>query len=312
MNTTTSTTAPAWPVLQALHKFKQTGPSQFEACCPAHDDRDPSLSIGIDADGVIGLTCFGPCTREEVVKALGCVWADLYPAQAKRRIVATYDYCDESGTLLYLVVRYQPKDFHQRRPDGHGNWVWKLGDVRRVPYRLPEILADTSGELWIFEGEKDADRAAALGLCATTTAQGAESFGKTAEAMRPVARDKRVYVIQDEDAGGDAYAAAAVAALRPVASMVMIVRLPRLTHTPDHGEDFSDWLERYGGSVEELRTLAGEQPEEDSDAGEDGEDGEVGEEESNIPPEGPRAGPSQPCATEGAGDGDPRGTAGSQ
>jgi len=282
MNTTTSTTAPAWRELQFLDKFKQTGPSQFEACCPAHDDRKPSLGIGIDADGVIGLTCFGPCTREEVVKALGCTWADLYPPKPEqvraKRIVATYDYRDETGALLYQAVRYQPKGFKQRRPDGHGDWIWTLATVRRVPYRLPEILADTSDELWLCEGEKDADRAAALGLCATTTAQGAASFGKTAEAMRAVARDKHVHIVQDEDDGGDAYAAAALAALRPVAASVTVHHLPRLTHTPDHGEDLSDWLDTYGGSVEELRTLAGEQPED-----EDEDDGDEREEDSNDP-----------------------------
>jgi len=41
----------------------------------------------------------------------------------KRKIVATYDYTDESGNLLFQVVRYDPKDFRQRRPDGKGGWI---------------------------------------------------------------------------------------------------------------------------------------------------------------------------------------------
>ena len=36
----------------------------------------------------------------------------------QRRIVETYDYDDEDGKLLYQVVRYEPKDFRQRKPDG--------------------------------------------------------------------------------------------------------------------------------------------------------------------------------------------------
>lgn len=47
-------------------------------------------------------------------------------APAARRIVATYDYTDAHGELLFQVVRYHPKDFRQRRPDGKGGWVWKL------------------------------------------------------------------------------------------------------------------------------------------------------------------------------------------
>ena len=41
----------------------------------------------------------------------------------KGRIVATYDYTDADGKLLYQVVRYEPKDFRQRRPDGNGGWT---------------------------------------------------------------------------------------------------------------------------------------------------------------------------------------------
>jgi hypothetical protein len=296
MNAALATTAPAWTALQALEKFKPTNdPSQFEACCPAHDDRNPSLRIRIADDGRILLTCRGPCDTRAVVAALGCEMADLFPpkgddpgARPKRRIVATYDYRDETNTLLYQVVRFQPKGFQQRRPGSGGGWIWKLGDVRRVPYRLGPIMADTSGDLWIFEGEKDANRAATLGLNATTTAQGADSFQKTAEAMRDAARGRRVFIVQDEDDAGDGYAATAVVALRPVASSVTILHLPRLTHTPDHGPDFTDWLETQGGSVEELRALAddagevGEVGEEDSGAGE-GEAGEVGDQEVAAP-----------------------------
>jgi hypothetical protein len=57
-----------------------------------------------------------------------------------KKVVATYDYTHENGALLYQAVRYEPKDFRQRRPDGNGGWVWELGDVRRVPYRSPELL----------------------------------------------------------------------------------------------------------------------------------------------------------------------------
>src|SRR5204863_3131772 len=61
--------------------------------------------------------------------------------QEQSRIAAVYDYRAEDGTLLFQAVRFQPKDFKQRRPDGKGGWVWKLGNVRRVPYRLPELIA---------------------------------------------------------------------------------------------------------------------------------------------------------------------------
>ncbi len=73
------------------------------------------------------------------------------------KIITAYDYKDESGVLLYQNVRFEPKDFRQRRSDGKGGWVWNLNGVRRVLYRLPELLAPTiSRNEWVFfcEGEK--------------------------------------------------------------------------------------------------------------------------------------------------------------
>jgi hypothetical protein len=56
---------------------------------------------------------------------------------AKFNIIATYNYVDESGKPLFQVVRLDPKDFRQRRPNGKGGWSWSLGKTRRVLYRLP-------------------------------------------------------------------------------------------------------------------------------------------------------------------------------
>ena len=71
-------------------------------------------------------------------------------------IIATYPYRDEAGELLYEVVRYEPKSFLQRKPDGSGGWIWNLSGVRRrVLYRLPQIQRQTT--VYIVEGEKDAE-----------------------------------------------------------------------------------------------------------------------------------------------------------
>ena len=72
--------------------------------------------------------------------------------QTARRILATYDYRDENGKLLYQVVRHASKDFRQRRPDGNGGWHYNLNEVRRVLYRLPELLSPST--VYIVEGEE--------------------------------------------------------------------------------------------------------------------------------------------------------------
>ena len=96
---------------------------------------------------------------------------DIRSNKSKGRIVATYAYTDADGKLLYEVVRYEPKDFRQRRPDGRGGWLWKVPH-HRVLYRWPELLKFPDGTVFICEGEKDADRVASLGYCATTVAAG--------------------------------------------------------------------------------------------------------------------------------------------
>src|SRR5262249_1575088 len=97
------------------------------------------------------------------------------PRKSERREAAYYDYTDEAGSVLFQVVRFEPKTFRQRRPDGHGGWVWNLDGVRLVPYRLPELIAALANNnpIFIVEGEKDVDRLWSLNIPATCNPQGA-------------------------------------------------------------------------------------------------------------------------------------------
>ena len=114
--------------------------------------------------------------RENLLRA-------AHTASAKPVFECAYDYVDESSELLFQVLRYaNPKTFKQRRPGTkHGEWDWKLGDVRRVLYRLPQLIAATPKRTPVFlvEGEKDADNLAGLGFTATTNPGGAPTSGGT-------------------------------------------------------------------------------------------------------------------------------------
>jgi RecA-family ATPase len=162
--------------------------------------------------------------------------------------VATYDYTDKDGALLYQVVRYEPKTFRQRRPDRNG-WIWKLDD-RRVLYRLPDLLQYPDGTVFVCEGEKDADRVAGLGHCATTVASGKW----TDECVQALA-GRDVVIFEDNDEPGRKKALHAVTLLHPVAKSVRIVRLPGLAE----GGDVSDWLDA-GHDGNELVEFAFDQP----------------------------------------------------
>ena len=81
-------------------------------------------------------------------------------ARQAQRIAAIYEYLDSEHRPRFQVVRFAPKEFRQRRPDGNGGWVWSVKGIELIPYRLPEVLKNT--DIFIVEGEKDADRLAAL------------------------------------------------------------------------------------------------------------------------------------------------------
>jgi putative DNA primase/helicase len=169
-------------------------------------------------------------------------------------IVKTYDYTDERGDLLFQAVRYRPKDFKQRRPDGNGGWIWKLSDVRRVPYRLPEVLAaDPTETVYIFEGEEDVDRAYESGLVATTNPQG---VGKWQDEYSSYLQGRNVVVVPDNDTDGHKHGEEVARSAYPLASSVKVLHLPDLGHK----EDFRDWLDKHKGTVEELIARAAGTP----------------------------------------------------
>ena len=181
-------------------------------------------------------------------------------------IVATYDYHDQHGQLVFQVVRYEPKTFRQRRPDPDkpGGWRWKMDGVELVPYRLPQLLAATE-TVYVAEGEKDCDNLAKLGLIATTNPGGVKKW--RSQFARAFA-GKEVVVLPDNDAAGLEHAKIVAKSLAPVAKSVVIVKLPGL---PPKG-DVSDWIE--GRSEADLLAIVKASPAWQAKAETDGADTE--------------------------------------
>lgn len=169
--------------------------------------------------------------------------------QALGTAVAHYDYQDERGVVLYQTVRYDPKDFRQRRPDGNGGWVWNLVGVQRVLYRLADVIAADRAD-WVFvcEGEKDADRICNEGGTATTNPLGA---GKWRDEYSAYLADRTVAIVADNDCPGRDHAQVVAASLLPGAAVVKIVDIPVM----EKGADVSDFLDG-DGSLSELLELA--------------------------------------------------------
>lgn len=210
------------------------------ARCPAHEDKNPSLSIA-EKNGHVLLKCFAGCSTEDVLHAARLAWKDLEPEE-QETICDTYDYTDEQGALLYQVVRYLPKNFRQRRPDGKGGWVWNLAGVRRVLYCLPAIAA--ADTVLVCEGEKDCQAAYTLGSISTTNAAGA---GKWRDEYSEALSGKHVAILADADEAGRKHAEQVARSLYLRAKSVKVLELPG-------AKDLAEWVAR-GGTSAALETL---------------------------------------------------------
>ncbi|MGH7121365.1 MAG: phage/plasmid primase, P4 family [Acetobacteraceae bacterium] len=180
---------------------------------------------------------------------------------SEHRIVIAYDYRDTSGALLFQVCRFEPKAFRQRQADGNGGWIWNLAGIKRVPYRLQELLnSPVSATVFLPEGERDVDALRTLGLVATCNPGGA---GKWVTAMSAHLSGRDVVILPDNDDAGERHALDVARKLHGIARTVRILRLPGLSPKGD----VSNWI-FAGGTVEELKRMAAETAQRDGEAAE--------------------------------------------
>jgi hypothetical protein len=243
------------------------GGNGYVARCPSHDDKHQSLSLTEDT-GRILICCHAGCQTSDILDRLKLQFRDLYdkrietPSRSSlgepvvktfrdpkagftyfagpntKKIHTVYRYTDENGQLLYENIRYYPKDFRQRTYDVNKRPIWNLDNVRRVPYRLPELIkgAASGSDVFLCEGEKDADALRELGFVATNLKSWKPEFSE-------FIRGCHVIIVQDHDVPGIAHAEeVASIILREVAS-VKILDVWAKRELPDKGgPDISDYI----------------------------------------------------------------------
>jgi len=222
-------------VLSRLNGVKPRSQNSWMAKCPCRDDDStPSLAVSEGEDGRALVHCFtGRCNYEQICSAMGLEPKDLMPGDTsfsghgsersfsapkpqvtkvqapakkkKTKFVKSYDYFSEDGELLFQKVRLIDEDgkksFIQRKSDGQGGYVYSLGDTPKVLYNLPQVMAakESGEEIWLVEGEKDADTLTDLNLVATTAPLGA---GKWLDIHTEALRGAQVEIIVDNDEAG--------------------------------------------------------------------------------------------------------------
>ena len=164
------------------------------------------------------------------------------PPATRPQIIATYDYTDEAGKLLFQCVRLEPKAFKQRRPDDNGGWKWDMQGVRRVPYRLPEFLKAQT--ICIAEGEKDVDTLCTLGFTATTNPLGAK---KWRDEYSEVLRGKDVIIFGDDDKDGREHVAVVIKSLQNKAKSITQIKFP--------AHDITDYIKSFSSADQAKITI---------------------------------------------------------
>jgi 5S rRNA maturation endonuclease (ribonuclease M5) len=219
-------------LLPKLEGVRQFG-GYWKARCPAHEDREASMTIGRGTSHPVVIRCHAGCMPDDILAKIGLTWDDLCAPRDEQKpqgewtphgeAVAVYDYRDEAGKLLFQVLRTATKSFPQRVPDAarKSGWRWSLGDTRRVLYRLPKVIeAVKDGEvIYVVEGEKDVHALEAAGVTATCNPGGA---GKWRPEYAEFLREAVVIIVADKDKPGQAHARQVAASLEDIAGAVEI------------------------------------------------------------------------------------------
>lgn len=208
--------------------------SQSMVKCPVHDDGEASLHVSPGRDQPVVMKCHAGCRNEDILDAEAIDPKEIMAEREddtrvpdgenvwtpKGNASAVYRYVDEEGELLFETLRVPirkvkdgvetlGKTFFQRTPNPTPNarqpYLWTLEGVRRVLYRLPEVLhAKQAGlTLWIVEGEKDVETLRRVGEYATSSPMGA---GKWQDSFTDTIGEMNVNIVADKDDTGRAHA----------------------------------------------------------------------------------------------------------
>ena len=245
--------------------FARSG-ENYMARCPFHHDRKASLSLNFLKAGFFCHACtvggglvefekrFSNCDSQTVTANIAEIIGTPQLSFRKEEPEAIYQYHDEQNRVVLEKLRYPRKRFEQRKPDANGGYEYKLGEIRKPLYHLPEVI--TANHVIVTEGEKDADRVRALNLsqfdksgftrmAVTTNVDGA---GKWRPDYNPYFAGENVVLLPDDDDLGRRHTRMVAASVFPYAHSVRMVQLPGL---PPKG-DVSDYLD--GHNAEELVT----------------------------------------------------------
>jgi len=227
-----------------LSKFKiaKRRDNRLQAYCPAHEDKNASLSILID-NGKILLYCHAGCQVDDILKATGLTYSDLF--QDARAPTAIYQYRRKDGSLSHEKLKFKTpkgKHFSQRRVEDNAI-VENLDGMERIPYNYPKVIEaiKQGAPILLVEGEKDAETARLLGYVGTTMGGASE----WRDEYKHYFKNASVILIPDKDSAGVAHIKKVSKSLGEVCKSLKTVIL-------SEGNDLSEWMELGHSNLKDL------------------------------------------------------------
>jgi len=205
-------------VLNALNdagKKIEPAANGAKAQCPAHEDRNPSLSITKGTGRVLAY-CHAGCDTNDVLAELGLSPADMFDEKSEK-----YRYDDGREVL--------------RTYEGGRKHFVQAGNRAATPtlFGLAKVVeAVAAGKpVYLVEGEKDVLTLRDAGVCATTAPMGATNFDKVD--VGPL-RGATVIAIVDKDAAGAKWAQEVTRRLDGWAAALTLVQAATGKDATDH------------------------------------------------------------------------------
>lgn len=240
-----------------------------QCICPAHKDKNPSLTITNSSNGIL-LHCHAGCNTLDVLKAAGLNWSDLYENGKKPKTYSNkktlvefasyngstlkdyYDYYNLGG-YCYTRVRLEPKSFRYCiKENGDSYYVdqFKLQDGYREStnalFPSPYVIDDARKEnkiIYVLEGEKDAKTAKACNLKAVTFGSSHDWY----DTLNVYFKESNVVIIPDNDkAGFECSKTVANSILKTAAS----VKILQWDDDFINKGDFTDFIMQYPNTSE--------------------------------------------------------------
>lgn len=263
--------------------------SQFIACCPAHDDSTPSLTIRDGDDGRILVYCHGGCSNTDVIHTLKTM--DLWPVSSQGQDYPRFVPSPRGGKtpatfhnleslIPFLAKRGFDRVFHYPLANGipwgmvridmsngkktfrvwhqakDGKIVMAKPPVQKLPlYHADQLPDDKTIPIWIVEGEKCVEALAGLCVPVVSSANGA---GSARHSDWSVLDGRPVIVWPDNDQAGRKYLDEVKACVFKRVSKLDIVSVDSLDL--NEGEDCADWIADGNSDLDEVRMIEGSGP----------------------------------------------------